>query len=78
MAGRLGFALDLPDGVDRLAEREAGREIERDRHRRLLALMIDLQRPDGGTSLVTAESGIDWPDGTPFPLTPARRPARRS
>ena len=49
----------------------AGREIERDRHRRLLALVIDLQRADVGTSCVTADSGIDWPDGTPLPVTPA-------
>ena len=44
--GKPRLALDLPDCVDRLAEREPGREIERDRHRRLIALMIDLQRTD--------------------------------
>ena len=40
------LALDLLDRVDRLAEREARREVERDRHRRLLALVVDLQRSD--------------------------------
>ena len=45
-AGRLQLALDLPDGIARLAEREAGRKIEGDRHRRLLALVVDLQRSD--------------------------------
>ena len=40
------LALDPLDCVDRLAERIAGREIERDRHRRLLALVVDLQRTD--------------------------------
>ena len=41
-------------GVDRVAEREARREVERDRHGRLLALMVDLQRPTSdayGTSI---------------------------
>ena len=46
VAGKLRLALDLLDGVDRLAEREAGREVERDRDRRLLALVVDLQRAD--------------------------------
>ena len=40
---RLPF--DLADLVDGVAERHAGREVERDRHRRLLALMVDHQRP---------------------------------
>jgi hypothetical protein len=39
-------ALDALDGVDRLAERVAGREVERDGHGRLLALVVDLQRAD--------------------------------
>ena len=43
---QIGFALDLLDRVDRLSEREARREIERDGDRRLLALVIDLQRTD--------------------------------
>ena len=43
---QVDVALDLADGVDRLPERVARREIERNGHRRLLALMIDLQRPD--------------------------------
>ena len=41
------LALQRVDRVDRLAERHVGREIERDRHRRLLRLAVDLQRPDG-------------------------------
>jgi hypothetical protein len=56
--GSSRLALDRMDGVDRLAERVAGREIERDRHRRLVALVVDLQRPDEGTMRVTAVSGI--------------------
>ena len=47
VAGILHLALDLLDRVDRLAEREARRQVERDRHRGLLALVVDLQRPDG-------------------------------
>ena len=35
---------DLLDGADRLADRGARREIERDRHRRELALMVDDER----------------------------------
>ena len=38
--------LELGDLVDRIAQRNAGRQVERDRHRRLLALVVDLQRPD--------------------------------
>ena len=45
--GQVGFALDAVDRLDRLAERHVGREIERDRHRRLLRLAVDLQRADG-------------------------------
>src|SRR6516165_12358181 len=37
---------DLTDGIDGLAERKTGNDVEEDRHRRLLALMIDLQRTD--------------------------------
>ena len=40
------IALDLLDGVDRLAERISRRQVERDGHRRLLALVVDQQRPD--------------------------------
>ena len=43
--------LELGDLVDRIAQRNAGREIERDRHRRLLALVVDLQRTDGRNQL---------------------------
>src|SRR5262249_56769456 len=39
-AGRLG------DGVDGLAERDAGREVETQRDRRELSLVRDRQRPD--------------------------------
>src|SRR5262249_727477 len=39
--------LELSDGIHGLSEREAGREIERDRHRRLLSLVIDLQWAHG-------------------------------
>ena len=46
-AGQVGLLLDLADGVDRRAERITGSQIERDRHRGLLALVIDLQRADG-------------------------------
>ena len=63
VAGRLDSRSMLLDRVDRLAERKAGREVERDRHRRLLALVVDLQRPDRGTGLVTADSGIDCRSG---------------
>ena len=59
VAGRFDFALELLDRVDRLAERDAGREIERDRHRRLLALVVDLQRPDRRHQLGHRVSGID-------------------
>ena len=27
--------------------------------------------PTDGTGMVTADSGIDWPDGMPLPVTPA-------
>ena len=46
LAGSRSSRSSFCDGVDRLAEREARRQVERDRHRRLLALVIDLQRPD--------------------------------
>ena len=42
------FALDFLDRVDRLPERKAGREIKRDRHGGLIALVINLQRADRG------------------------------
>src|SRR5262249_5903313 len=42
------FALDLFDRIDRLPERIAGREVERDGHRGLIALVIDLQRANRG------------------------------
>ena len=35
------LALCLCDGVDRLSERDPGRQVERERHRRELALMRD-------------------------------------
>ena len=38
------LVLDLLDGADRLPDRDARREIERDRHRRELALMVDDER----------------------------------
>src|SRR3989454_11673215 len=41
------LALDLLDLRHRLAERHAGLEVERDRHRRELAQVRDRQRPDG-------------------------------
>ena len=47
VTGRFALRFDLRDLVDRVAERIARREVERDRHRGLLALMVDLQRPDG-------------------------------
>ena len=65
VAGRFVVALDLLDRVDRLAEREAGREVERDRHRRLLALVVDLQRADASARVASPPSGIDWPIGMP-------------
>ena len=45
-AGQIGLAFERVDRVDRLPERHVGREIERDRHRRLLRLTVDLQRAD--------------------------------
>ena len=42
--GRMELRRQGGDGVDRLAERHAGREIERQRHRRKHALVIDRQR----------------------------------
>ena len=45
--GEIGLALDRMYGFDRLAERHVGRQIERNRHGRLLRLTIDLQRSDG-------------------------------
>jgi hypothetical protein len=44
---QIRFAFDLLDGVDRVAEGEARRKVEGDRDRRLLALVVDLQRPHG-------------------------------
>ena len=38
--------LDLLDGAYRLADRGARQEVERDRHRRELALMVDHERRD--------------------------------
>src|SRR5437588_5437464 len=38
--------LDLLDGAHRLADRRARQEVERDRYRRELALMIDHERRD--------------------------------
>ena len=46
VAGRFERLLELRDLVDRIAQRNARREVERDRHRRLLALVVDLQRTD--------------------------------
>ena len=46
VAGQVDAALERVDVLDRLAERHVGREVERDRHRRLLRLPVDLQRPD--------------------------------
>ena len=40
--------LDILYGVDRLPDRIAGREVERDGDRGLIALVIDLQRADRG------------------------------
>ena len=36
----------LVDGVDRLAERDAGAQVEGQGHRGKLALMVDRERPD--------------------------------
>ena len=61
VAGRLESRSISLDRVDRLAERDAGREVERDRHRRLLALMVDLQRPDRRHQLRhRIDSGMVW------------------
>ena len=43
-AGSPALALDLLDRVDRLAERDARREIEGDRHGGLLRLAADRER----------------------------------
>ena len=43
---QVGLPLDLPDVVHRGAEGITGSQIERNRHRGLLALVIDLQRAD--------------------------------
>ena len=45
-AGQVGLAFDVADSLDRLSQRHVGREIERNRHRRLLGLPVDLQRTD--------------------------------
>ena len=46
VAGRRASRSICLDRVDRLPERSAGRQIERDRDRRLVALVVDQQRPD--------------------------------
>ena len=43
---RAQLLFDLLDGADRLTDRGARREIERDRHRGELALMVDHERRD--------------------------------
>src|SRR5262249_45066679 len=40
------FALDLLDGIDRLPQRIAGRQVERNGYRGLVTLVVDLQRAD--------------------------------
>src|SRR6185437_7341327 len=44
--GHARLAFEILDRVLGLAKRRTGRQIERDGYARLLALMIDLQRPD--------------------------------
>ena len=44
---QIAVAFELLNLLHRLAKRDAGRKVERDGDRGLLALMIDLQRPDG-------------------------------
>ena len=62
VAGRFESRSSSVICVDRVAERDAGREVERDRHRRLLALVVDLQRADRRHQLcATASSGMVWP-----------------
>ena len=70
--GRPDFALDLADRVDRLAERVARREIERDRHRGLIALVIDLQRADRGYDAGDRRERNRLPDGHAVAVDAAR------
>ena len=56
------LARSLVDGVDRLAERDAGHQVERDGHGRELALVGNQQRADPLLSILTsADSGTAPP-----------------
>jgi len=61
---RLELGLRLLDGRHRLAECRAGREVEGDRHRRELALVVDGERRDLLVNLATVRAA------------PARRSSR--
>ena len=51
----------LVDLLDRLAQRDAGLEVERDGHRGELSQVIDRERTDAGVSVATVDSGTSAP-----------------
>ena len=59
--GQPVVALEFLDGVDGLTKREPGSEVERDRHRRLLTLVIDLQGTDSTFETRHRDSGTVVP-----------------
>ena len=66
VAGSVSRA-DLLHARDGVAERDARLQVERDRHRRQLADVVDRLRPDAsGASSTTVDSGTSLP---PAPCT---------
>ena len=63
VAGSLHIGLQGANAVDRRAERNVGRQVERDRDRWQLTLMVDRQRRDtvrSGSPPPAAEPGGRW------------------